>query len=434
MTVILCATANPPNLQSAENAPAPPPAAAEKLHSVAVVRTWQDLLGQPEIDLGADGKVRLGIETLEARAGESITVYALFEKRPPPSQQHDKGRMLGPLKVLNHRIREFAEPPPQPAPEPQRTEHCYYLYRQAVTPLPDAPLEFLLNNRAHDGIARIVLKMKAGSIHPWTAFSERRDVEEAKALQDMTAPVFDTLGAPTSGYAFPVIDGLLPLRVSRLPAEGFDATAALPRLAFDALPAASAEPPAQVQKYERLVAALGSEDGAIRDAAELELRKEALRLRGWLEQFRQHADPEVRARIGGLLLPLAPRLAITFDGKTITVKSKLHMVYGNVQRIFLVRWWVNGKPYVPALPAPEDARAHSYTQVIYSQECKLEPKLDLNQLGAKSGDTLGVQLLYCPNDWHYAEMLELAMKKVYLDKYETEPQPTPSNVAEWKIP
>lgn len=432
MAVVLWAAAN---LQSAEDAPAPPPDATAKLRSVSVVRTWQDLLGQPEIDLGADGKVRLGIEALEARAGEPVTVYALFEKRPLPGQEYDIGRMLGPLKVQNHRLRESVQILPQPVPEPQPEERRYYLYRQVVTPLPDATPEFLLKNREQDDIARIVLKLKAGSIQPWTAFSEQREDELVKVLDGMAAPVFDKLCAPTSGYAFPVMDGQRPLRVPRLPADGFDATAALPRLAFDAPPPASAEPPAQVQKYERLVAALGSEDGAIRDAAEQELGKNVLRLRGWLEQFRQHADPEVRARIGRLLLSLAPRLTITFDGKTITVKSKLHMVFDNVQRLFLARWWVNGKPYVPALPAPANAVESDYTrEIFFSQECKLEPTLDLKRLGAKSGDTIGVQLLYCPNDWHYAEMLQLAKKEVLIDKYETEPQPTSSNIAEWKIP
>lgn len=69
---------------------------------------------------------------------------------------------------------------------------------------------------------------------------------------------------------------------------------------------------------------------------------------------------------------------------------------------FLTRWWVNGKPvklsekYQPVMEAREEARA-----VIPSNQVNFDIKFAPGHLGAKEGDEIGLQLLFCPFHWAY---------------------------------
>lgn len=64
---------------------------------------------------------------------------------------------------------------------------------------------------------------------------------------------------------------------------------------------------------------------------------------------------------------------------------------------FLVRWWVNSQPYVPRpLAAAEFRRSGDH---LLSYGLRFHVDLDPARIGARSGDRVGVQLLYSASGW-----------------------------------
>ena len=73
---------------------------------------------------------------------------------------------------------------------------------------------------------------------------------------------------------------------------------------------------------------------------------------------------------------------------------------------FLVRWWVNGKPFVPRRARP--ARREGDTEFVFDsrpvedfgqKRLRLDMRFPPEALGAKKGDRIGVQFLHCGNGW-----------------------------------
>ena len=64
---------------------------------------------------------------------------------------------------------------------------------------------------------------------------------------------------------------------------------------------------------------------------------------------------------------------------------------------FLTRWWVNGKPYVPAQMKPE---GDDNGLVVEGRKLHLHLEFEPARIGAKKGDQIGLQLLYCRNGWN----------------------------------
>ena len=103
--------------------------------------------------------------------------------------------------------------------------------------------------------------------------------------------------------------------------------------------------------------------------------------------FPSTPDPGIHAGLQGNLL------TVKFDKPTIASDP--------YDLIFLTRWWVNGRPYVPKLVLSEvPSRAIEWqsswiTAVVFRID--FQPKT----LHVKKGDVIGVQLLFCPDGWKY---------------------------------
>jgi hypothetical protein len=93
----------------------------------------------------------------------------------------------------------------------------------------------------------------------------------------------------------------------------------------------------------------------------------------------------------------SPGFEVTVDDGVLTVRSKaLIGTYGPAFH-FLARWWVNGKPVSVPVPKKPDFTTigHAFTDDKPWPEVKLRLDLALDRLGAKPGDAVSVQLLYC---------------------------------------
>ncbi|MDD5260363.1 MAG: hypothetical protein PHD76_00800 [Methylacidiphilales bacterium] len=94
-------------------------------------------------------------------------------------------------------------------------------------------------------------------------------------------------------------------------------------------------------------------------------------------------------------------LVMNFDEEISTHFSDEH---------FLTRWWVNGKPFIPKLEILGNAiksRALDAKEMSVRDEhfrMEFHPEV----LGVKKGDTVGVQLLFCPHGWEYVGPAQMA--------------------------
>ena len=102
------------------------------------------------------------------------------------------------------------------------------------------------------------------------------------------------------------------------------------------------------------------------------------------------------------LLPVDAASALTIEatGTDLVIESKESIVLARPDWHFLVRWWVNGKAYIP--DQLERFKDENGTLVVGK---KLLLHLDFvpHRIGAKAGDEVELQLLYCKNGWELVE-------------------------------
>jgi len=108
----------------------------------------------------------------------------------------------------------------------------------------------------------------------------------------------------------------------------------------------------------------------------------------------------------------------------VTMSQELEIYFPDDH--FLTRWWVNDKPYVPD-PNAVDADAPMARALAAHVWNVKEVRFDLDfrpeRLGAKKGDKIGVQLLFCPEGWQRCED-QLQQDQVALQAAERDPPPT----------
>ncbi|MDD5260364.1 MAG: hypothetical protein PHD76_00805 [Methylacidiphilales bacterium] len=99
-------------------------------------------------------------------------------------------------------------------------------------------------------------------------------------------------------------------------------------------------------------------------------------------------------------------IQLTLKGKELIVMlDEETSIYFPDER-FLTRWWVNGKPFLPKVKLPEGTMVKSRALGAADTRVKeVHFKMEFypEVLGVKKGDTVGVQLLYCPRGWEYVE-------------------------------
>jgi hypothetical protein len=85
------------------------------------------------------------------------------------------------------------------------------------------------------------------------------------------------------------------------------------------------------------------------------------------------------------------KLFLSFDREVETSHAWTHL---------LVRWWVDGKPYVPSAP-PEEFAISLTGRVTTDTKLVLPLEIDTARLGAKKGARISLQVLYCGGGWDW---------------------------------
>ena len=119
------------------------------------------------------------------------------------------------------------------------------------------------------------------------------------------------------------------------------------------------------------------------------------------------------------LLPSHPEAAISVQaGKnalTLEVGNKCDLYNGDL--IFLTRWWIDGKPLTLTGRFEPESRARSEArQVALVNRIQFRIHFDAKRFGVVEGDEIGLQALFCPPGWIYAEAPEVEMPAGVMDE------------------
>jgi hypothetical protein len=95
-----------------------------------------------------------------------------------------------------------------------------------------------------------------------------------------------------------------------------------------------------------------------------------------------------------------PNLRLSRDGDIFTVESNTDLAPASSYEHFLVRWWVNDKPFIPEERVPMQRMSQAMQQMQRPQKPLLTVRMrlafDPSKLGAEKGDRIGMQMLHCP--------------------------------------
>ncbi len=95
-----------------------------------------------------------------------------------------------------------------------------------------------------------------------------------------------------------------------------------------------------------------------------------------------HVDPGVRLQAS------ASRLEIELDRPLMTY---------HLRDSILVRWWINGRPIAPRSATHLDGDTGGVG--MEARHLRLDLEKVMSAIGARPGDTVGVQVLICPDGW-----------------------------------
>lgn len=130
----------------------------------------------------------------------------------------------------------------------------------------------------------------------------------------------------------------------------------------------------------------------------------------------------------GTLLRRLENFSIEKTSNAIQIRMNSEFITSDCAHHFLARWWINEKPLAKA--ARNDEQARKLLEGTTGNSLYLHLNLNLETLGAKPGDKIGVQFLYCPSGIENVDykMAELQMERA---PGETIPMPVVSNKIEF---
>ena len=105
----------------------------------------------------------------------------------------------------------------------------------------------------------------------------------------------------------------------------------------------------------------------------------------------------------GPLPPLFPNAAgeglkVTVSGSDLIVEADKDIILARPDWHFLVRWWVNGIPYIPQ-QLEQFIDMDGIRMMLTGKRLLLHLDFDTACIGAKQDDTVELQLLYCKDGW-----------------------------------
>jgi len=400
-------------------------AAKQAPQVVPVVKTFAALSQVTPIEIGEEIKIRLGVEAVEAPAFSGVLVYALVDDFHI-NEQDDPETQLGPLKIEikpDAEARRRIEVGPgllrQPANWDGTALFCRVISMRA-------PGDHTIRFRTHAGteVAVATIRATSAKYHAWSVFHSVRWNEIEEAPQDGVLTGYMAYSRFDPGV--PYLSGADPFQV--VPPAMQKRDTPLPRL-LDSPQASVAEAPGQTARIQALVKALSEDDFDLRENASLELRGLLPEALPQLEKARSMSrDVETRSRLEGLIRSaLAATLHIQANSNeaTLTFPGGLHASWP--EDYYLTRWWVNDKPVI--LEANKDIQELQKVGAMrMGEQMRLRWKIDWALLGAKSGDRVALQVMYCPAgvrkvlqegaEMRMASILEFGQKPVVSNRTE----------------
>lgn len=339
-----------------------------ELPSIRVIRTWRDLLDQPEIgDRPKDGAIgaeqivptiRLGIETTSCRLHDGVLIYALTRGYAPPEEfsgLRDRNTLsLGPVRVAVTPLDRPAGPKYAADMEKAHMHNRFpagdcRLFVAPIVGYQPGRMRVTVLNSAGVALAQCDFAVVDKPAYPWTLWTlDTKPVDElAKRFP----------GDPEDlavDYVRPRLNGIV-----------------VPNWTdFGDWPMFT-----DVQAEGRSVKfAIANGKVTTADAASL------------LPRF----CPD----------KVDPGLKLTAGKGELTVESDRDILVCRPDWHFLARWWINGKPFTPR---PMESFGDQNGKVIEGRHLRLKVAIDRAALGAAKGDRIDVQLLYCEHGWRFAE-------------------------------
>jgi len=310
--------------------------------AVPVVKTWMDLLDQPAIPVGP-GTARLGIEAQSAPCGSGVLLYCLTEGFPLP-REWGTGR-LGPFRIaIEHDgVGEAPSAGLCERDEWPDTARAFVLFRKTI-PLA-CPGKVRIRILPAEGgadsvpaIAETVVTATREAFHPWMPFE------------------------PDFGGS----DVAMSLREAESESRAYDATA-------------------RVRNRSEGIA-IPSFDGMAPRVCDGPAKT---------------ARTETGNRLPALLPEAATDgLTVRSDGTDLLIESRECILVARPDWHFLVRWWINGRPYVPE---QLEQFADENGIVIHGKRLLLRLIFDPRRMGVASGAEVELQLLYCKHGWELVQ-------------------------------
>ena len=115
----------------------------------------------------------------------------------------------------------------------------------------------------------------------------------------------------------------------------------------------------------------------------------------WSKTNHEYADQRPLPR----LIPrkISDGLKLSGGPQQLTIHSDEEMIVARPDWHYLARWWVNGDPFVPQQPQKQSMDQNGV--ITSGHRVQIELEFDPQDIGAKSGDVVGVQLLHLPRGW-----------------------------------
>lgn len=308
---------------------------ADEPASIPVVRTWEELEALPPITVTDGVTVRLGIEANRVRPNGGCLVYCLTEGWSPNDAVATTGDTVGPVRI---RVERRGEPRRLEERMHLEAEHVAgpgpYLYLRTIPVPGKGSYDVRVFDDADRTLAATTVEGQGEPLHPWFEFeSPREDVQEQ--MRFVGQPIEEYVTAVGETVVVPHWESYAPFVRPEKPT----ATTKADEPTRTPLPITF---PAKVDKGFKL------------------------RLRG--ETF------EIR-----------------FDETTALDDPQYHLI---------ARWWVNDVPFAPdqGLRRIQHRHRERLARAIREgdRDLDLHVAFDPERFGARTGDRIGVQLLYCP--------------------------------------
>jgi len=131
-----------------------------------------------------------------------------------------------------------------------------------------------------------------------------------------------------------------------------------------------------------------------------------------------------------------PELKLTAEtkggGLILNLESDVAFIMAGADRHYLMRWWVNGKPFVPAEEIKDVEKEMEGFAIRFGKRQRIHIEFSPEHLGAESGDKVGLQLLYLLNGWEFVSPEPQMLSE--MNDAEVSPLTRLSNKVEFVVP